>query len=547
MAAFANVSNEELQKQVHAAKRSLAIKDAQTSLMDFIRFMRPDPEDPEDTDKSTYQITPQGKLLCEVIEEAVARKKKRVAVSIAPQHGKSEVLTRMAPAWIIGKKPTEQIIVGAYNQPFANIFGDDIRAIIESQPYSQVFPKIGKLDSAAKDYMVTRQRGKISTVGIGGSGTGKPAGIFIIDDPIKNAEEAGSPARRDEVWNWYKSVVHTRVRNNTVIIVVQTRWHEDDLIGRLCDPDHPERNKLYKGIADDWLYLNIPAVVTDPALARALGLTLEKQTIPRVLEQFGDVPMSALWPEAKSLDLLAEARRLGAQEFDALYMGRPTPEDGDYFTSDMLVEYEAKDLPSNLRYYGASDHAVGAKQTTDSTVIGCVGIDENDDVWVLPDLAWGRMKTDRMVEEILAKMRQHRPQLWWMENELISKSFGPFLFTRMEETRTYCTVYPVTPTKDKQSRARSIQGRMSMGKVHFPRFAPWWKAARSELLKFPHGTHDDLVDWLSWVGIGLMELHPANATPEVKEAAPATGSIKWILNDTMRKARVEQQNGLRYA
>src|SRR3546814_4215087 len=111
--------------------------------------------------------------------------------------------------------------------------------------------------------------------------------------------------------------------------------------------------------------------------------------------------------------------------------------------------------------YGASDYAVSEKQERDSTVLGIVGVDERDDIWVLPDLVWDQMETDRTVEEMVRAMRDHDPELWWMENELISKSFGPFLRKRMDEEKVYTQIDPVTPSKDKRERARSTQGRRS--------------------------------------------------------------------------------------
>lgn len=505
----------------------------------------PDPEDLEDVSRSQYQITPQGRLLCEIIEKAFERKQKRVAVSIGPQFGKSQILTRSTPPWWIGKRPDAQMIIGTYNQPFANQFGSDIQAITAKQSYKQVFPDVVLVDNA-KDYITTSRGGKISLAGVGGSSTGKAADVFIVDDPYKNQEDANSENYRNGVWDWFSSVVFSRCHNDSVIIVVHTRWHEDDLIGRLCDPSHPDRNTTYKGVADDWLYINLPAVVTDPALAEALGLELARPTDPTVLEQFGDQPMTTLWPQRKGLKLLAEARRLNKQVFESLYMGNPTPADGDYFTADMLVEYEPDDLPRDLMTYGASDHAVSEKQVADSTVIGCVGVDSRGEVWVLPELVWGKMMTDRMVEEILAKMQNHKPGVWWMESELISKSFGPFLLDRMEKTNTYCTLNPVTPSRDKQARARAIQGMMQRRKVHFPRFAPWWRDARAQLLKFPYGAHDDFVDWLSWLGLGLRELHSADEPePENIQSAP-TGSIGWILRQTAAKALRENRRNTRY-
>jgi hypothetical protein len=115
-----------------------------------------------------------------------------------------------------------------------------------------------------------------------------------------------------------------------------------------------------------------------------------------------------------------------------------------------------------------------------------------------------------------------------MENELISKSFGPFLKKRMHETRTYCVIDPVTPTKDKRARARAIQGRMMQRRVHFPAFAPWWPNAKLQLLKFPFGTNDDFVDWLAWLGLGLLKEVGASTPAANDDKVVRVGSWQWI-------------------
>jgi phage uncharacterized protein (putative large terminase), C-terminal domain len=250
--------------------------------------------------------------------------------------------------------------------------------------------------------------------------------------------------------------------------------------------------------------------------------------------------MSALWPERKGLEFLAEAKRMDPRTFQALYMGSPTREDGEYFKSDWIVEYDQEELPDNLVIYGASDHAVSTKQTNDYTVLGCVGVDAHDNIWILPDLVWDRMQTDRTVEELLTQFKVHQPQLWWMESENISKAFGPFLHKRMIDERVYVTIDPVTVSKDKSTRARAIQGRMSMRKVRFPRFAPWYQDARKQLLRFPHGANDDFVDWLAHIGQGLLKIRSAHPMA-ANENRPRTGSIEWIMQSALKRARQEQR------
>lgn len=532
------VKQEELLK---ARKRLDATTGAHDSLIAFMMLSMPDPQDVDDVTKSKYQVTPQARLLCQIMEKVERRELKRVAVSIGPQTGKSQILSRAAPAWMSGRDPTLNMILGSYNQDFANDFGDDVRHIMESASFRQVFPKHGlRKGGQAKDQLITENNGKLSFVGVGGSGTGKPADIFIVDDPIRNDDDAQSETYRNRNWNWFTKVANTRIHNDSAMVVVHTRWHEDDLIGRLCDPDHPERNKKYAGISEEWTYINLPAVVDDPELAKALGLTLMVQQDPLVRAQFGIKPIAALWPQRFSLNFLAKQKRMDKRGFTALRMGRPSPEDGDFFKAADLVEYYSLDeLPKSLRMYGASDHAVTEKKKNDASVIGCVGIDPNDDIWVMPDLVWDRMETDAIVEALLAQFKAHKPLLWWLEDENISKSFGPFLRKRMMETKIYTALDGIPRIGDKKSHARSIQGRVQMRKVHFPAFAHWWPAAKNEILKFPYGTHDDLVDWLANIGQGLMKQVTA---PQDKLAGNVVriGSMEWLLAQTKKREREAQ-------
>jgi predicted phage terminase large subunit-like protein len=527
-----------LELQLKAVKRLLALQEARDSLLHFMRLTMPDPEDLDDPDLSRYEITPLARLLCEIMEKVERGEMKRVAVSVGPQMGKSQILSRGAPAWFMGRNPYRNLMLGTYNQDFASEFGFEVRTITESPMYKAVFPEFELLKGgAAKDLMVTAKGGKAAFVGVGGSGTGKPADFFIVDDPIRNDDDAQSSTYRDRLWKWFNSVVFTRTHGKSGIIVVHTRWHQDDLIGRLVDPDHPERNKEYKGIADKWTYINLPAVVEDKKLAKALNLNLEPPTNPDVKSMFGSGDMSSIWPERKPLEFLAEAKRMDPRTFGALYMGKPAPEDGEYFKSEWLLEYDRKDMPKELRMYGASDHAVSTKQGRDYTVMGCVGVDSEGDIWVMPDLVWDRMETDRTVEELLLQFARHRPQLWWMESELISKSFGPFLRKRMQEEGVYVTIDTVTPSKDKMTRARAIQGRMAMQKIHFPRFAHWWPDAKAQILRFPYSANDDMVDWLAHIGQGLLkEVRPSNALPKGDNVVEI-GGIDWIMRRSLLRAR----------
>lgn len=525
------------ERQLALAERARAALLARERLFDFIKLTMPDPDRPDDATASRFEDTPVARLLCQLMEKVYLRQEKRVAVSIGPQMGKSTVTSRGGPAWMMEKDPLLNIILGTYNQDFANDFGDNVRQILASDAARQAFGDNPlRLGGKATDHLITKAGGQAAFVGRGGSGTGKPADIFIVDDPLKDDQEAQSDATREQVWNWFNKVAMTRCHSKSAIVIVHTRWHQDDLIGRLCDPDHPERDKKYKGIAQRWKYINLPAVVDDPKLAKALGLTLEPPTNPFVVSMFGAKPMSSIWPARKSLEFLAEAKQLDPAGFSALNMGSPTPEDGDYFKAEWLLTYEPDELPKNLSYYASSDHALGTKTKHDLTCMGAVGVDEDEDIWILPDLIWDRIETTRTVDEMCGLMERYHPNIWWMEGDLITKSFGPFLLKEMHSRGIYCPFdhHPAN-AGDKRAKARAIQGRMMQKRVHFPSFAPWWQAARKELLAFDNGAHDDLVDMLANIGLGLLQQYGARP-PKKNDNVVRIGSINSILETTKRRA-----------
>lgn len=546
-------SQDQLALQIAAAKRKRAALKARDSLLDFIRFMKPDNDDPDDPDKSSYEITPVSKLLCEVMEKVERGELLRVCVSIPPQFGKSEIISRNAPAWMVGRKPWLNIMLGTYSQDFADDFGGEVRDIVGRPQYKTVFPDFGlRKGERAKDTLVTTRGGRLNFLGRGGAATGKPADKLFIDDPIKDDAEAQSPTIRRQVWNWFNKSLMTRTHRFGAVSIVHTRWHEDDLIGQLVDPSHPNHDPE---IARDWTYINVPAVITDKALADAMGLVLvtpaeyaenEKQellakglseekasqeaerTRQTLISQFGDRPMVSLWEERKSLKFLAEVCRLDKRTFYALYQGQPAPDDGDYFKKEMIVGYQPHELPRNLRKYGASDHALTKDEDNDATCLGCFGVDENDDIWILPDIVWDRIETDETLEAMIDQMKLHKPLVWWAEDEHINKSLGPFRLKRMQEEKVYCTVEGINPgRRDLKARARSMQGRMQQRKVHFPTFASWWPEAQNELLKFPNGAHDDFVSFLALIGLGLAKEVGAAPVRE-KPRGPATGTLAWV-------------------
>jgi len=505
---------EALRKQIFAAHRLRTIQSARTSLLDFTEMSMPDPAHPDDATKSRYTRRKVHSLIASKLEDVVAGKTLRLIISVQPRVGKSELVSRKLPAWVAGKDPYKSIITTSYGEDLAKDFGREVRETMKSPFYSQVFPATSlRKNSQAADRLQTVAGGTLVFTGAGGPLTGRGADLLIIDDPIKNSEEARSKSRKDAIWEWFSKDCMSRVMGvGGAVIVTMTRWAEDDLVGRLTNPDLGYTTQKQ---ADHWVVVNIPAFAeeNDP-LGREVG--------------------EVLWEERTPRTFLESFRELDPAGFAALFMGKPAPPEGNFFKKSQILTYQNRDLPRNLRYYAASDHAVSRAQNRDSTCMGAVGVDSDGDIWILPDLVWAQLDAEDQVEAMIVLMQTYKPLAWWAEKGHISQSIGPFLRKRMREEEVYTNIVEKTPVKDKQTRAQPIQARMSMGRVHLPAFAPWYAEAVDQLLNFPNGAHDDFVDFLAWIGIGLHLHINASADQGKAKKTAKSGSLEWILQTSER-------------
>ena len=508
-----------VKRQLAAAKRILKARQASESLIPFTKFTMPSVEDPEDAEKSRYDDQYFHRALAAALEQCEKGLINRLIVTFPPRHGKSELTSRRFPAWLVGRDPYRHVIFATYNQPFAEDYGRDVRGIMQSDQYKQVFPGTSLAKgSAAADRLKTEQGGMLAFVGRGGSSTGRGADFLIIDDPLKDRTEANSVTTRNELWSWFNDTMSTRLMSDTgVIIIIMTRWHEDDLVGRLTDKENPFYNE---DEAAQWQIINIPAIAGDD-------------------DVLGRKPGEALWPSRFGLDYLHSFRRRNPVGFSALYQQTPTPEDGDLIKADMIVPYKQSDLPKNLRIYAASDHAVGSLQVHDPSCFLIVGVDDHHNIWLL-DVWWKRAKPDEAVEGMIAMMKKWKPLVWWAESGHISKSIGPFLQRRMREEKVYINIREQTPAADKVTRAQSIIGRMGMSMVRFPVAAPWYDRARQECLKFPGGKHDDFVDALAHIGLGLAKMLKA-PKPVEQDTGPKVGTMGWIKMASREAEKVKRR------
>lgn len=498
-------------------RRMIALEKARDELIPFTRLMMPFPSEPDDVDRSLYDAQKVHRVMGAALEEFEAGRIPRLIITLPPRHGKTQLVSIMLPAWFIGRQPTQHVIFGTYNETYSQDIGRAVRDVMLSPAYAQTFPGVElREDTKSAERLRTKQGGQLMFSSKKGSLTGRGGHIVILDDPLKDRLEADSPTIREHLWQWFNQVVMTRLMDDRGrALIVSTRWHMDDLVGRLTDPV----NDLYnKEEAERWKIINLP------------GLAEEKDVLGRRVGE-------ALWPARFSRDYLLGLKHSDPRGFAALYQNRPAPEGGAFFKADWLLTYRPNQLPKKLRYYVASDHAVSLVQGRDRTCIIPIGVDEHDDIWVLPNVWWRQANTETVTEAMLKTMRAQRPIFWWAEKSHISKSIGPFLRKRMLEEHTYCTIVEVTPIADKQTRAQSIQGRMSMHKVHFPELAPWWLEARDQILRFPHDAHDDFVDALAYIGLGLEQQASPNK-PRERDEGPKPYTWGWLKDQRARADRM---------
>jgi predicted phage terminase large subunit-like protein len=414
-------------------------------------------------------------------QDVVEGKSPRLMLQMPPRFGKSLLASILFPAQHLGNHPHHEIIATSYSGALAMVFSRKVRGLLRDPQYHALFPKT-ELDpdnQNAEGWMTTKGGGYVPA-GVGGAITGKGAHILIVDDPIKNAEDASSTLVKDSIWEWYTSTAYTRLAPGGGVLIIQTRWAEDDLSGRL-------EALSENGEGDTFEIVRYPAIAEEDEVFRRQG--------------------DALHPERYDLDALRKIEKaVGPSVWQALYQQNPIPDTGSYFTKDMFRWYTGA-APGRLAVYCAWDLAIGKGDRNDFTAGVVIGLDEDDNMWVL-DVRHGRWDSFEIVEQMLDVQRTWHPEIHGIEKSQVSMAIGPYLEQRMYEEKAYEMVVRDLPPgrRDKELRARAIQGRMRQGRVQFPKDKPWTDKLYSELLKFPAGAHDDLVDALAWVGLMLQEM-----------------------------------------
>ena len=462
------VQNEQLVK----AEYELLRRRASSNLLAYAKMIYPD-----------YQINWHHKEIAQHLMLAEQGAIDRLMIFMPPRAGKSMLASTLFPAWYFGRNPSNQLIAASYASDLSSGFGSRIRNIMKSDEHKAVFNKDSYLESGsqAKDHFMTVSGGVYRAAGVGGGITGFGAHCFLIDDPVKNREDAESELMRTKAWDWYLNDVYTRKMKGAVYIVIMTRWHEGDLGGMLLQAEAD-------GTGDKWVKLHYTAIN-------------EKN--------------EALWPSMYPLEEMERTRGVvGPRTWQCLYQGDPIPDTGNYFKDEWIRYFDRMPDTKRMRIYASSDYAV-TESRGDYTVHLIWGIDEHNDLYVL-DMWRGQTSPDIWIEAFLDLVKRWKPILWGEERGQIDKAIGPFRMKRMQETGVYQGTKGYSSSHDKETRARSIQARIATGKVYFPKTAPWWSDFYQEMMKFPAGKNDDMVDTLSLAGRMLDTIYKGDPLPHEK-------------------------------
>lgn len=418
----------------------------------------------------------------------------RLMLLLPPRAGKSELSSRMFPAWHLGRHPDHEIINCSYNVGLAMTFSRKVKEVIEDPSYHSVFEtRLHPNHQGAEEWSVDGRRGGYVAAGVGGGITGKGAHILGIDDPLKNSEEADSADIREKLWNWYGSTAYTRLAPGGGVLITQTWWHDDDLAGRLqvamaTDPE-----------ADQFVVVKYPAIAeSDEYLDEDTDLiAYEEPQNGRLLRLKGE----ALHPERYDVQKLNRIKKTIPPRFwSALYQQNPVPDDGAYFLKENFRR-SALPLIMKSNVFIAFDFAISEKQQNDYTV-GVVGLQDSDDLLHVAEIVRFKSGDSLFIVEAILNLTAR----WYSHNLLLGfedgqiwRAIEALLKKRMRERRVYPSIVVLKPISDKMARARPLQGRMQQGMVSFSDKGEWYDACRTEMLRFPAGAHDDQVDAIAWM------------------------------------------------
>ncbi len=407
----------------------------------------------------------------------------RLIITIGPQQGKSQRVSRAFPTWMLLGDPTLRITLASYEHETATRWGRAARTDILSNDGTESTLNLGlriRSDTwAANRWQLDGHQGGMYCVGIGGALTGRPSDLMIVDDPFKDRAQANSRVFRARVWDWWTSTARTRLAPGAPVVVILTRWHEDDLAGRLLAEN-----------GDRWTLLNIPALSEgdgDP-LGRPEGEWLESAR--------GTTPEQ--WEETRT--------DVGEFDFAALYQGHPAPMAGGLFKRKHYRYWQATSDPWTIKIPGRPgpdeqlriatrfitvDLAASIRTSADWTVAAAWAVAGTGELLLL-DLMRVQVNPEHHWDEAVGPLARK----WDAKIYVEGSQYGTDLV--YSAARAGAIVEAVHADKDKFTRAVPAAARMARGGILFPPPVHWLPLLEEELLQFPTGSHDDQVDVLSY-------------------------------------------------
>lgn len=413
-----------------------------------------------------YEPAKHHKLLIEALEAVERGDLDKLAVFMPPGSAKSTYSSVLFSAWLMQRQQAN-VLAASHTTELAEKWGRRVRNLIAEHSLTLGIELAADSQAAGRWSLTTGA--EYYAAGVGTGIAGFRAKFGLIDDPIRSRQDADSELIRDRIWDWYINDFRTRLVPGAREILIQTRWHEDDLAGRALN--HAK-----------WHTISLPALAEpgDP-LGRSVG--------------------EPLWPDGDygyGKQLLDLKQSTPARTWSALYQQRPAPEEGDYFKAEWLKPCTNIPDKESMRIYGGSDYAVTA-DGGDWTVHVIIGLDPEGKMYLL-DLWRKQASSDVWIESFCDLVNRWKPMEWAEEQGQIRAGVGPFLDRRANERSAYVARSQFPTRGDKAVRAQSIRGRMAQIGLYVDEREPWFGELRSELLSFPAGKHDDIVDALGLVG-----------------------------------------------
>jgi predicted phage terminase large subunit-like protein len=410
------------------------------------------------------------KYLTDILERVAAGGIKKLMIFFAPRHGKSELVSCNFPAWFLGRNPDKRIIHASYSELLSNEWSRRTRDIVEGEIYREIFKVTTEKDVRSVDsWRIQGHRGGMISVGVGGSATGHGADIFIIDDPIKNAEEAESEAYRDRLYDWYKSVARTRLEPNASIVIMMARWHQKDLAGQILQNEK------------DWMIINLPAIA--------------KESDP-----LGRAPGDALWPERYPKESLAQIKHdIGSRAWASLFDGNPMDLETAVIHREWIKWY--KTLPLEHKRHGGIDTATSLKTSADYTALVDVVRDWEGYLYV-DDVFLEKLSVYAFAQHVSA---QHAAKKYF-SIKLEKNNAGDAIKQRIEEVgreqKTYPPIEDEQTTTDKVIRVNEFAHLIENGTIRFKLGNPRVAALVDHLVNFD-GKGSDIDDDVDALGFAI--------------------------------------------